>query len=137
MPVELQVRFFRRSRLGKLLFLLCIFIQISCSSSSRLEKEKNSFSDVDKKNLETLRERVKIAESLFDLVGCQKKGKINLKNKNAQRIELAAYMEAEKLGGNFLSELKKQSRKENPSGETIFSQGELIHLIEAEVYSCK
>jgi putative cell wall-binding protein len=110
---------------------------VSCSSGSRLEKEKNSFSDADKKNLETLRERVKIAESLFDLVGCQKKGKIKLNNKDAQQIELAAYLEAEKLEGNFLSELKKQSRKENPSGETIFSQGEVIHSIEADVYSCK
>ena len=123
--------------MGKLLFLLSIFVQVSCSSGDKSTAEKKTFSEVEKKKLNSLRKEVKIAKSLFDLVGCKKKGKLELKNNNPKKIELAAYVEAGKRGGNYLSELRQFSKKENPSGETIFAQGELVHYLEADIYSCK
>ena len=122
--------------MGKLLFLLSIVVQVSCSSGSK-STEKKTFSEIENQELKSLRKEVKIAKSLFDLVGCKKKGKLELKNSNPKKIELAAYVEAGKIGGNYLSELRQFSKKENPRGETIFAQGELVHYLEADVYSCK
>lgn len=123
--------------MGKLLFLLSILVQVSCSSGTKFKEEKKTFSDVEKKQLNSLKKEIKIAKSLFDLVGCKKKGKLELKNSDPKRIELAAYVEVGKRGANYLSELRQFSRKENPSGETIFAQGDLVHYLEADVYSCK
>ena len=50
--------------MGKLLFLLSIFVQVSCSSGAKSTQEKKTFSDVEKKEAKTpLKKRLKLQKA--------------------------------------------------------------------------
>jgi hypothetical protein len=122
----------------KLLLLLCFFVSCSTNEKRLTPKvEKNSFSKKEKEHFKKLKNKIKYSRSLSDLVGCSKAGVLDLSQNDKKRLDYLVLLEAERLGGDMLSEVSEFKRREKPSGETIFTQGENRYFFKSDVYRCK
>ena len=121
-------------------YLLLLILLGACSSikkESHSQVEKKSISTKEQEKLEEFKSKIKFSKSLSELVGCSKLGELTINKSNEKKLEYYVYLEVEKMGGDTLSEVTQFQKRENPKGETIFTQGQNRFFFKSDVYRCK
>ena len=118
--------------LGHIVFISLILV--SCSSG-KINQQKVSEMEAQKKRDQSLEETVRIENEVFQLVGCTMIKKVEVKNQDAKRIPFDIRQKARDLGGNVLNDLAVKENFQS-QGETIFEIGKKEYMASADVYRC-